>query len=143
MAINYSLSMLGNPSDPAAAKRAYAHAQEKDVLDVNAFADHIVSHGCVYSKGDIVGILTMAVSCIRENLLAGNSVKLGDLGKFSVSLKSIGARTFDDFSAENIKRVRVKFSAGTDLTNLRQYAQFERVLTKKADAEAKKDVYGS
>ncbi len=84
----------------------------------------------------------MAVSCIRENLLAGNSVKLGDLGKFSVSLKSIGARTFDDFSAENIKRVRVKFNPGSDLTNLRQYAQFERVLTKKADAEAKKDVYG-
>lgn len=134
---------MGNPSNRDAAKKAYARAQEKEVLDINAFAEHIVSHGCVYSKGDIVGILTMAVSCIRENLLAGNSVKLGDLGKFSLTLKSKGADTYEDFTAENIKRVRVKFSAGTDLDNLRQYAQFERVLTKKADADAKKDVYGS
>ena len=59
MAINYSLVMRGNPSDPEADKLAYAVAQQKDVLDINAFADHIVSHGCVYSKGDIVGILTM------------------------------------------------------------------------------------
>jgi len=139
--INYSLSMMGNPTDPTAAKRAYARAQEKDVLDINAFAEHIVSHGCVYSKGDIMGILTMAVSCIRENLLAGNSVKLGDLGKFSVSLKSKGAKTFDEFTTECIKNVRVLFSPGTELTNLRQYAQFERVLTKKAEAEAKKEAY--
>jgi len=139
--INYSLSMMGNPSDPAAAKRAYARSQEKDVLDIDAFAEHIVSHGCVYSKGDIVGILTMAVSCIKENLLAGNSVQLGELGKFYISLKSIGARTYDDFTADNIKRVNVKYAPSTELKNLRRLAQFERVLTKKAEAEAKKTAY--
>ncbi len=135
--------MRGNPSDPAAAKRAYANAQAKDVLDINAFADHIVSHGCVYGKGDIVGILTMAVSCIKENLLAGNAVELGELGKFYVSIKSIGARTYDDFTAQNIKRVNVKYAPSSALKNLRSQSEFERVLTKKDDAEAKKQTYGN
>ncbi len=143
MPINYSLSMMGNPSDPAAAKRAYAHAQAKTVLDINGFAEHIVSHGCVYSKGDIVGILTIAVSCIKENLLAGNAIELGELGKFYISLKSIGARTFDDFTAQNIKKVSAKWTPSQELKNLRNKAEFERVLTKKADAEAKKDTYGA
>jgi len=144
MAINYSLSMRGNPSDPTAGKRAYAQAQAKEVLDIDKFAEHITSHGSVYSKGDIVGILTMAVSCIKENLLAGNSVQLGDLGKFYTSLSSQGSRTYDEFNANsNIKRVNVKFAPSSVLKNLRQVAEFERVLTKKDEAEAKKDVYGA
>jgi len=142
--INYSLSMRGNPSDPTAAKRAYAQAQTKEVLDIDKFAEHITSHGSVYSKGDIVGILTMAVSCIKENLLAGNAVQLGDLGKFYVTLASMGAKSYDEFNANsNIKRVNVKFSPSLPLKNLRQLAEFDRVLTKKDEAEAKKDVYGA
>ncbi len=133
--------MMGNPTDPTAAKRAYAHAQAKDVLDINKFAEHIVSHGCVYSKGDIVGILTIAVACIKENLLAGNSIELGELGKFYISLGSQGARTFDEFTAQNIKKVSAKWTPSKELKNLRNKAEFERVLTKKDEAEAKKDAY--
>ena len=136
--------MRGNPSDPEADKLAYAVAQQKDVLDINAFADHIVSHGCVYSKGDIVGILTMAVSCIRENLLLGNAIQLGDLGKFWLSISGKGAASFDDFTTSgNIKAVRAKWTAGSDLKNLLQDAEFERVLTKKDEAAAKKTAYGN
>jgi len=142
MAINYSLTLRGNPSDPTAAKRVYANAQAKQVLDINDFADHIISHGSVYSKGDLVGILTMAVSCIKEQLLSGNSVQLGELGKFYISLSSQGARTFDEFTAQNIKKVSAKWTPSQELKDLRSKAEFERVLTKKDEAEAKKTSYG-
>ena len=69
--INYSIVMRGNPTDKTVAKKAYASAQYSEVMDINRFAEHIASHGCVYKRSDIVAILTMSVDCMREQLLAG------------------------------------------------------------------------
>lgn len=143
MAINYSLSMRPNPMNKEAAPKAYAVAQAKETLDLDAFAEHITSHGCVYSKGDILAILTIAISCIKEQLLAGNVVKLGDLGKFYISLNSRGADSFEDFNAAaNIKRVQMKWTPTPILKNLKSESTFNRVLSKKDDADAKKEAYG-
>ena len=81
--VNYSIVMRNNPMDADAAKKAYASAQYAEVMDINRFAEHIASHGCVYKRADIVAILTMAVDCMREQLLAGQKIQLGDLGDFS------------------------------------------------------------
>ena len=89
--VNYSIVMRGNPMDADAAKKAYASAQYSEVMDINRFAEHIASHGCVYKRADIVAILTMAVDCMREQLLAGQKIQLGDLGDFSVGINSQGA----------------------------------------------------
>ena len=80
--INYSIVMRGNPTDKTVAKKAYASAQYSEVMDINRFAEHIASHGCVYKRSDIVAILTMSVDCMREQLLAGQKIQLGDLGSF-------------------------------------------------------------
>lgn len=80
--INYSIVMRGNPTDKTVAKKAYASAQYSEVMDINRFAEHIASHGCVYKRSDIVAILTMSVDCMREQLLAGQKIQLGDLGEF-------------------------------------------------------------
>ncbi len=80
--VNYSIVMRSNPMDVDAAKKAYASAQYAEVMDINRFAEHIASHGCVYKRADIVAILTMAVDCMREQLLAGQKIQLGDLGGF-------------------------------------------------------------
>lgn len=64
--VNYSIVMRSNPMDADAAKKAYASAQYSEVMDINRFAEHIASHGCVYKRADIVAILTMAVDCMRE-----------------------------------------------------------------------------
>ena len=142
--INYSLSMRPNPMNKEAAKKAYAVAQAKETLDLDDFAEHITSHGCVYGKGDILAILTIAIACIKEQFLAGNVVKLGDLGKFYISLTSKGADSFEDFNAlTNIKKVVMKWQPTALLKNLKNVATFNRVLSKKDDVEAKKDVYGA
>ena len=82
--VNYSIVMRSNPMDADAAKKAYASAQYSEVMDINRFAEHIASHGCVYKRADIVAILTMAVDCMREQLLGGQKIQLGDLGDFSI-----------------------------------------------------------
>ena len=67
-------------------QNAFAIAQYADVMTIEKFAKHIATHGCVYSRADISAILYMAVDCMREQLLEGKKIRLGDLGDFSVSL---------------------------------------------------------
>ena len=144
MAINYSLSKRKNPQKKDEPAKYYAVAQGKEALDLDKFAEHITSHGCVYSKGDILAILTIAIQCIKEQILAGNVVKLGDLGKFSCALSSRGASEVDTFIASaNITKVRMKWQPSIYLRNLKGLAQFNLVMTKKDAAEAKAQAYGA
>lgn len=111
---------------------AFAIAQYNDVMNIEKFARHIASHGCVYSRADINAILYMAVDCMREMLLEGKKIRLGDLGDFSVSLTSTGAETAEKFSAQNITDVKVLWEAGDEFKSLMQDAQFNLVASRKA-----------
>ena len=64
-------------------QNAFAISQYTDVMTIEKFAKHITSHGSVYSRADISAILYMAVDCMREMLLEGKKIRLGDLGDFS------------------------------------------------------------
>lgn len=92
--INYSTCMRGNPTDKDAAKKAYANAQYSQVMTLDKFCYHIASHGCVYSRADIQAILILAVDCLREQLLNGQQIQMGDLGVFSNSIRK-PRRPFD------------------------------------------------
>ena len=146
--VNYSIVMRNNPMDADAAKKAYASAQYAEVMDINRFAEHIASHGCVYKRADIVAILTMAVDCMREQLLAGQKIQLGDLGDFSISINSIGAESSAAYNpAIHARKLNVNWSAGTRFRNLLEDAVFNLVATRKAarlveGAESRKDQCG-
>ena len=144
MAINYSLSARKNPQKKDEPAKYYAAAQVKETLNLDQFAEHITSHGCVYGKGDILAILTIAIQCIKEQILMGNCVKLGDLGKFSASISSRGASEVDTFLPQsNITKLKMRWSPTPILKNLKALAQFNLVMTKKDEAEAKAKAYGA
>jgi predicted histone-like DNA-binding protein len=131
--INYSIVMRSNPIDRDAQSKAYASAQYSEVMDINRFAEHIASHGCVYKRADIVAILTMAVDCMREQLLAGQKIQLGDLGDFSVSINSYGAANAQEYNpAIHVKKLNVNWTPGTRFQNLLEDAVFNLVATRKA-----------
>lgn len=133
MAINISLAAKPNPHDLTEAWKYYATAQTSSTMDINAFAEHISSHGCNYSRADIAAVLTMAVDCMRENLLLGNMIKLGDLGSFEVALKCSGAETAAKFRTDvNIVDMYVNWTPGTRFTNLLQSAEFNLVPSRKS-----------
>lgn len=136
--INYSTCMRGKPTDKDAPKKAYANAQYSQVMTLDKFCQHIASHGCVYSRADIQAVITLAVDCLREQLLEGQQVKMGDLGVFSNRLRSTGADTLAEFTADNITAVNVIWTPGIRFSNLRQDAQFNLVPTRKAAAEVVK-----
>ena len=115
-------------------QNAYAIAQYADVMTIEKFAKHIATHGCVYSRADISAILYLAVDCMREQLLDGKKIRLGDLGDFSVSLQSKGAATADKFSAQNITGVTVNWDCGSEFKNLLADAEFNLVASRSAQA---------
>ena len=121
-------------------QNAFAISQYTDVMTIEKFAKHITSHGSVYSRADISAILYMAVDCMREMLLEGKKIRLGDLGDFSVLLGSKGAETADKFTAQNITQVKVQWEPGKEFKNLLDDAEFNLVASRSAQAAVLKAI---
>lgn len=136
--IQYSVAMQPNPMKPDEEKKAYANLQLTGIVNINELADHIAEHNSVFSKGTIVGILTELSVCMRELILQGYKIELGDLGTFAPSISSQGAKTKDEFTSQNIKVMTVNFNNGKAFANLRRDAEFERTTTRRAQAAALK-----
>ena len=136
--IQYSVAMRPNPMHEGDPKKAYATLQLTGQVSLADLAQHISEHNSVFSKGTTVGILTELSSCIRELLLQGYSIDLGDLGRLTPSITSTGATTLKDFTADNIQRVNVKFTNGRALLKLREDAEFEQTTSRAAQAAALK-----
>ena len=118
----------------------FATAQYTEVMGIEKFARHIADHGTTYSRADIMAILYMAVDCMREQLLEGKKIRLGELGDFSLSLSSKGAETAEKFSSQNIQRVAVCWEPGSEFRNLLADAEFNLVATRSAQAAVLKAI---
>ena len=134
--IQYSVFLQGNPLHEDDPKKAYANIQLTGALDINELADHINSHNSVFSKGVIIGVLTELSGCMRELLLQGYSIQLGEIGRFTPSIKSNPTDTLKEFTAENIIDLRVNFVGGTALRQLRGNAEFEQTTSRAAQVAA-------
>ena len=135
--INYSLVARSNPSDMAAGKKIYAQAQYSDIVELDQFAEHMSNHNSPFSKGTLMGILTDAVSCLREFLLEGRRLKLGDMGTVAVQLTSSGAENAEAFSTSQITAVKAQWTKSDKFADLLTEAQFNYVATREAQAQAR------
>ena len=134
--IQYSVSLMGKPGREEDPKKAYGTIQLTGVVRLSELSKHISEHNSVFSQGTIVGILTELSACIRELLLQGYKIDLGDLGTLTPTIKSKGAGDLKSFTAQNITDLRVNFAKGSALLNLRRDAQFEQTTTRAAQAAA-------
>ena len=76
----------------------------------------------------------MTVDCMREQLLEGKKIRLGDLGDFSIVLSSKGAEDADKFTVQNITDVKVLWEPGSEFKNLLAEAEFNLVASRSAQA---------
>ena len=126
--MDYSVSGRVNPMEKGTPPKFYASAQTNKVVSLDEFSKHIASHGCVYKRADISAVLTMAVDCLREMLLNGYKIELGDLGSFYVSFSSEGTLTAKEFNPDiHIKSVNVNWERGVEFLNLKESAEFRLV----------------
>lgn len=104
----------------------YLRVKNGEQIDVDGLASHMEAHNSPFSKGVIKGILTDAVTCIKELLLDGKTVKLADLALFSLGIHCKGADTPENCLPSNI--VGYRFNArGTGLLAPKRLAAEIRV----------------
>lgn len=131
--INYSISLRANPSDKDAPKKAYANAQYSEIMTLDKFAEHISNHSSKYNRADIQAVLIQAVDCMREQLLAGQRIQMGDLGTFSIHVNSMGAESLETYNpAIHVENLDVRWKPGTRFLSLLDEATFNLVPTRKA-----------
>ena len=139
MAIPYSLAIRYTvPGEPESENKTFPVAQYAQNLDMRAMAQHMASHGSKYNKGDIIAVATQLVDRLREQLLLGNRINLGDLDTFYVSLKSEGADNADSFTTSLIKDVNVRWRSSSQFKSLINEATFTYVGSRESQAEARK-----
>ncbi len=136
--IDYSVCLLSNPMNADEAPKAYGKNQIREVWNLEKFSKHIADHNGVYSRGTVKGVISDMCECLVEQLLNGNKIKLGELGDFSVSLKTHGAESLEKFTAANIKAVNIVFTPGEDFENIIDRAEFNPVTSRKTQAAALK-----
>ena len=83
-----------------------------ELMEFDEFVDHMAKHHCVYSEGTIRGVLIEMEVCLREMLLEGKAVRFDDLGIFRVGLETQGEAVSSNFTADNIKAVRLNLHLG-------------------------------
>lgn len=96
----------------------YAYPKAMGTIDLEGIAEHMTEHNTPFSKGTIYGVLCDMVKCIKEQLLAGNNVKIDDLAIFSVGIRNSrgGAESEDEFNTnKNIESVKLRARATGDL----------------------------
>jgi predicted histone-like DNA-binding protein len=117
--IRFKIVQNTNKVIQAAYLKWYARPVVEENVDIEGLAEHMSNHNSPYSRGVLVGILTDAVSCIKEMLLEGKSVRIDDLASFSVGIVSKkGAESKEEFTiANNIEGVKLRARAIGELSS--------------------------
>ena len=99
--IELYLSKVTENSETETAGKMYARVSYKQAMDLHDMAQHMAEHNTAFSEGLSVGVLTDFVKCVREMVLNGNTVKVGNLAIFKATVESNGLEVLYD--AQNDK----------------------------------------
>ena len=85
----------------------YATVVTDREMNFEEFVDHISSHNSPYSRGTVQGVMMDMLDCLKELILDGKSVRLGDLGLFSIGMSSHGEVSRDKVSAASVEGIHL------------------------------------
>ena len=85
----------------------YATVVTDREMNFEEFVDHISSHNSPYSRGTVHGVMMDMLDCLKELILDGNSVRLGDLGLFSIGMSSRGEVSRDKVTSASVEGIHL------------------------------------
>ena len=106
MAITYSVTQLVDPREPEVAGKFYAKAQAAGIITIDDLADDI-SYSTTLTDGDVLNVIRALIKQIQK-------------GSFQAQLRSKGAVSREEFTADLIKAVHLQFRPGKGLNSLLQ-----------------------
>ena len=100
--IELYLSKVTESSESEQAGKLYARVSYKETMGIHEMAEHMAHHNTAFSEGLIVGVLTDFVKCVREMVLSGNTVKVGNLAIFKATVEANGLETLYDAEQDKV-----------------------------------------
>ena len=85
----------------------YATVVTDREMNFEEFVDHISSHNSPYSRGTVNGVMMDMLDCLKELILDGKSVRLGDLGLFSIGMSSRGEVSRDKVTSASVEGIHL------------------------------------
>ena len=115
----------------------YGRTAPDRTVEFEDFITHMSEHNSPYSRGVIRGVLTDMLDCLKEMVLDGRNVRFGDLGLFSLSMSSEGADTRENWTAAQVKGVRliVRNTKTWSNAELRKKVNFMELMPYEGDAK--------
>ena len=85
----------------------YANVVTDREMNFEEFVDHISAHNSPYSRGTVHGVMMDMLDCMKELILDGKSVRLGDLGLFSIGMSSRGEVSRDKVTSASVQDIHL------------------------------------
>ena len=108
--------------------KTYGRLVHQDTMNTSDLCRHMMKHGTIFTSDVVKGVVEKFIQCFEELLMEGNKIKLDGLGTFYLSANTEGVADEKDFTANNVKAIRVKFIG--DQSKESEYAT--KMLTNKA-----------
>ncbi len=110
ISLAYDLKQMNNENNNAHLLW-FPWVKRRDTLNLRGLADHIASHGSIYTQDVVQGVLTKFTACMVELIKEGVGVKLDGLGTFYPTIEAKGAETPVGYNImEYAKGVHIRFT---------------------------------
>lgn len=127
MAINYKIVPIAEAGKTGGGMhKFYARICGRKTKTLRDISKEI-SNESTLSPIDMVAALTALVEKIPQMLLDGNSVSLGDLGIFTLSISSSPSDEASQVNTKNIKGVKIHFKPSKEIKYQLMKADFEKM----------------
>lgn len=127
MSIQYKIVKQAEPGVKGGGEyKYYLRSAKREKIDISAIARLLEKRSSV-SRADVVAVLTGLTDLIPELLLSNKSVELGELGIFSLDIKSTPSDNIKEATWRKIKNLRINFRVGKRLQSAITDATFEKV----------------
>ncbi len=123
MSVAYRIITRRDPSDPEAPETYHPSVRSSGRVTIRDLAETLAVISTV-SSADTYAVLEALVSIIPKELAKGNLVELGDLGSFSIRIRTTGAETQSGVSSDSITNVLPRFYPGKRFKQVLEQIEF-------------------
>lgn len=127
MSIKFKGVQRPNPAKPEEAKKYYPRAISSGKVELKGLAKRISIKSTTVSDIDTLAVLMALTKELSAAIDNGETVHLGDLGYFHITLTGTGELDEKKLSASNIESAKLRFVAGKEIENSLKTAKFEKI----------------
>lgn len=125
MSVKFKTREMGNPQSPEDQKKHYVQVINGGNVTLRQLSRDIAAHS-TWSSSETYGMLEELLQRIGRYVSDGMTVRLGDMGSFSISVKSSGSTTSAEVTSHNVLSRKLLFRPGKEMKRILSEITFEK-----------------